>query len=105
MKNNITVISNNKCENIFIRIKNKYTSVEDFTFRLGELTHFYPADNNGETVVIMLKTMNFCPTIRYSDFSDFFTFIIKKIATVNNEMQLFELIVNTDLSCEWYQVT
>lgn len=104
MKNNITIITNNKYENIFIRIKNKYTSVEDLTFRLDELTHFYPANNNGKTVVIMLKAMNFCPTIRYSDFSDFFTFIIQKIATVNNDMQLFELIVNTDLSCEWHQV-
>ncbi len=97
------VMTKNKCTNVFIRIENKYTSVENFTFRLDELTHFYPADNSGSTVILILKTMNFCPTIRYSDFSNFFTFLIEKIAATENEVQLFDLVVNTDLSCEWHE--
>lgn len=103
MQRAATVVTNNKYENVFIRIENKYTSVDNFTFRFNELTHFYPADNSCSTAVLILKNMNFCPTIRYSDFNDFFNFVTEKIAALENDVQLFELIVNSDLSCEWHE--
>ncbi|WP_272673787.1 hypothetical protein [Providencia sp. PROV169] len=101
MENSLSIIEHNNYSNIFVRIENQYTPVENFTFKFDEITHFYPADNSGLTVILVLKTMNFCPTITYANFNDFFTFMVEKIATLKNTVQLFELVVNADLSCDW----
>lgn len=89
--------------NIFIKIENKYTWVENFVFRLDEIESIWPAQNLGQTAQIRLYGGTISPSISYENFITFFTWMVKESNKVIGQIQVFTLLINQDLSCEWHR--
>lgn len=91
-----------KDSNVFIRINNKYSCIDNITFNLKEFHSANIIENKRLTVEIIINGIgNVSPCICYSDYCLFFDFIFKSIFSSPKKWHLFEITIEKDLSCSW----
>lgn len=86
----------NALSNIFIRIKDERTPCGNFFFRLDQMTLVSVIDNKGLTPLLEVSGGYVEPSVTYEQFIDFITFVIRDSSVSNNEIKIYELVINEE---------
>jgi hypothetical protein len=86
----------NALSNIFIRIKDERTPCGNFLFRLDQMTLVSVIDNKGLTPLLEVSGGHVEPSVTYEQFIDFITFVIRDASVSDNEIKIYELVINEE---------